>query len=136
MIRSHEKNAVKLLEARYQMLGLFALTELTKIGQNKVEGFKYKIWGSSWEIDFNKLNDAEIKKTTFRFTEAQRAKNLLAELGVNVELNSSIKKVFSHAKVVNMPAATTSYANGVVSEASGTPAQQEFLSAMNEYAGS
>ena len=105
MIYSREKIAIKLLQARYQMLGLEVLTTLTKIGQNKLQGFKYKIWGAGWEIDFKKLNESEVKAITLRLKQANQARELLAELGVNEELNPSIKRIYSHATVVNAPAA-------------------------------
>lgn len=134
MILAHEKNAIRLLRARHQMLGLVVLTQLTKIGQNKLEGFKYKFLGSKWAIDFTKLNEAELNLARFRLSEARRARDFLSQLGLQEELDPSIKSIYSHARIENLPSISSKDGDGVVSEASGTPAQQAFLNALKNYA--
>jgi hypothetical protein len=101
VILAHEGTAIRLLEARYQMLGLVVLTQLTPIAKNKIEGFKYKIWGSRWDLDFGKLNQSQLRLASFRLAEANHAREILAELGVEEELNSSIKKIYGNAEMVN-----------------------------------
>ena len=73
IILSHEETAVRLMQARYQMLGLTVLTQLTPIARNNVEGFKYKIWGKKWDLDFQKLNDSQIRLAKFRLAGKHRS---------------------------------------------------------------
>jgi hypothetical protein len=129
IILSHEENAIRLLKARYQMLGLAVLTQLTPIAKNNWNGFLYKIWGSRWQIDFNKLNQGETRLATFRLQEAQRAKSILAQLGIQEELDPAIKKIYSHAQVV---ALRDSSEKSAAREDTATE-QEEFLAAMGAY---
>jgi hypothetical protein len=104
IVRQHEELAVRLLKARYQMLGLAVLTQLTPIARNNWEGFKYKIWGKSWNIDLKKVNSSALRLAAFRLKEANRARDFLASIGEKVELDSSIAAIYANAKVTNAPA--------------------------------
>jgi hypothetical protein len=104
IVRQHEEIAVRLLKARYQMLGLAVLTQLTPIARNKWEGFKYKIWGKSWEIDLNKVNSSALRLAAFRLKEANRARDFLASIGEKVELDPAIASIYANAVVTNAPA--------------------------------
>ncbi len=130
-ILTYEENAVNLLKARYQMLGLAVLSQLTPIGKNSIEGFKYKIMGSHWDLDFSKINEAQLRLATFRLQEAQRAHDVLVELGIGVELDPAIQKIFSHADVKNNSSDSSTAGRGQNSEVA--TAQQNFLAAMNAY---
>jgi hypothetical protein len=133
MILANEKNAVKLIQARYHMLGLEVLTKLTPIGQNKMEGFKYKIWGSAWEIDFKKLNQSEIKAVTLRLKQANQARDLLADLGDKEELNPSLKSIYGHATLVNADPSLDK--EGLKQSSTSLALQQNFSDALDEYRG-
>lgn len=104
IVRQHEEIAILLLKARYQMLGLAVLTQLTPIARNNWEGFKYKVWGKSWKIDLNQLNSSVVRLAAFRLKEANRARNFLAGLGEKVELDPSIAAIFANAVVANASA--------------------------------
>jgi hypothetical protein len=129
VVRQHEEIAIRLLQARYQMLGLAVLTQLTPISRNKWEGFKYKIWGKSWEIDLNKQNSSALRLAAFRLKEAARARDFLAGIGVKTELNPAIAKIYGNAQLKNAPAVSADAA-GVTEE---DALKGEFESALAEY---
>jgi hypothetical protein len=129
----HEELATRLLKARYQMMGLTVLTQLTPIAKNYAQGFLYKIWGKKWELDFSKLNEAQLRLATFRLNEAMRARDVLAEIGIDVELDPSIRKVYANAVVKNMPGDRDEKSASLQSDAGA--AQLEFISTLNAYTG-
>jgi hypothetical protein len=131
MILQKEELATRLLESRYQMLGLAVLCDLTPIGKNMVEGFKYKIWGKRWQLDLSKLNESELRISAKRLRMASEARALLAELGIQVELDSSIRSIYSHASLVNGPGSPA--AENL--SADKAEAQAEFLAAAQDYLG-
>jgi hypothetical protein len=103
IILAREELASRLITARYQVMGLSVLGQLTPLTKNKMEGFKYKIWGKAWEIDLEKLNVAQLRLATFRLKEAQAAKDLLLELGIEVKMDANIAKIYGNATMKNAP---------------------------------
>lgn len=131
IILLREELAGRLLEARYQTLGLIVLGQLTPITKNKVEGFKYKIWGKQWDLDLSSVNQSTLRMATFRLQEAQHAKEVLAELGREVTLDPSIQKIYRNARVKN--AASAEGKAAVSAEAAQVEA--DFLEAAAAYIG-
>lgn len=129
IVRQHEEIAIRLLKARYQILGLAVLTQLTPISRNKWEGFKYKIWGKSWQIDLNKVNSSALRLAAFRLKEANRARAFLASLGEKVELDPAIAGIYANAVVTNAPALG---AEGVVAGEADT-VKAEFKGELADY---
>lgn len=122
-----EELHTRLLRARYQLMGLAVLGQLTPMTRNLREGFKYKILGTKWDLDLSKLNESQLKLATYRLREAQKAHDFLSrELGVEESLDPSIAKIFSHATVV----VGAQDRVGSLAEA-----QSDFLGALEAYAG-
>ena len=103
IVLQREELAYRLLRARHQVMGLAVLGYLTPMTRTLTEGFKYKYLGQKWDLDFNQLNESQIRLASFRLKEAIEARDFLAEMGWKSELDSTIKRIFSHARVVNAP---------------------------------
>jgi hypothetical protein len=101
LVLQREELMTRLLKARYQVLGLAVLGQLTPLTRNLTEGFKYKYLGRKWDINFNQLSESLVNLATFRIQQANEARDVLQELGIEVTLDPSIKDIFSRATVKN-----------------------------------
>ena len=108
LVRQQEEIALRLLDARYQMMTLAVLTQLIPIARNNWEGFYYKIWGARWKLDLAQLNSSQLRQATFRLKEAAHARDLLRQLGLEPRLNDSIAGIYANAEVENAPVARES----------------------------
>jgi hypothetical protein len=133
-IRSHEEVALRLLKARYQVLGLAVLARLTPIGKNLVEGFKYKVLGESWSVDLSQLNDSELNQLTYYLRQAVEARDFLKAMGVDEPLDPSLQRIFSHARLQGAPLELTG--QEPASQVDLAKAQADFLAAFTDYTGS
>lgn len=95
----NEQLAIRLLQARYNIIGLVLLGRVTQISDSLWEGFKLKIWGSEWDLDLDQMNFSQVKYYNDHFVEATKTKELLGKLGIKVQLNKDIKKIFTHMKI-------------------------------------
>ncbi|MGZ3735975.1 MAG: hypothetical protein ACXVC0_13500 [Bdellovibrionota bacterium] len=102
IVLAREELATRLLRARYQVMGLAVLGQLTPLTRNFTEGFKLKIWGEKWDMDFNQMTQSQIRLASFRIGQAIQARDTLAQLGIAVTLDPSIRKIYSHAQVKNL----------------------------------
>jgi hypothetical protein len=102
LVDERSELATRLLVARYQMLGLATLGYETTMTRSLLEGLKFKYLGKSWEIDFAELTPGKAALVKHRLGEAIRDRNLLAELGVTVELNPKLKEIFANGRVKNL----------------------------------
>lgn len=101
LVLQREELMTRLLKARYQVMGLAVLGQLTPITRNLTEGLKYKYLGQKWDIDFNQLSESLVNLATFRIQQANEAHDTLKELGIEVTLDPAISNIFSHATVKN-----------------------------------
>lgn len=133
-ILAREELARRLIEARYQALGLMVLGQLTPITKNITEGIKFKILGLPWTLNFANLNQSQLRVATYRLKEAARAKALLAELGVDVQLDVNILNIFRNATVVGVDDLARGRAKNPASE-DAAKAAEDFLGAAETYLG-
>ena len=101
LVLQQEELAVRLLRARHQMMGLAVLCQVTSMCRDLGEGARFATFGQRWELDLTQLNEAQVKLLAFRLGEGIKARNLLAEVGVSSDLDSTIRAVFSRATVTN-----------------------------------
>jgi hypothetical protein len=109
IVLQREELAQRLLRARVQLMGFATLGYLIPITRNLEEKARYVVLGASWELDFNQMNQSQLKLVSFRLGEAIAARNFLAGLGVQEPLNSTLARVFSHGHVVNGPGSKTAH---------------------------
>ncbi len=95
----NEQMAIRLLQARYNIIGIVLLARVTQISDSLWEGFKLKIWGSKWDLDLDNMNISQVKYYNDHFAEAKKTKDLLTRLGIKVEIDKNIKKIFSHMNI-------------------------------------
>jgi hypothetical protein len=101
-VLQNEDLAKRLLQARYNMLGLISLGKLSKISESFYQGIKLKMFGSKWSFDLNKLNQSQLRFVRDRFVEAQETRKLVEELGLKTQLNKDIKKMLSNLTLLNV----------------------------------
>jgi hypothetical protein len=101
LVLQREELMTRLLKARYQVMGLAVLGQLTPITRNLTEGVKYKYLGKKWDMDFNQLSESLVNLATFRIQQANETRDVLKELGIETTLNPYIAKIYSHATVKN-----------------------------------
>jgi hypothetical protein len=126
VVLANEEHAIRILKARYQALGLVVLSELTSIGENDIEGLKYKVLGKQWNIDFSQINDARLEFYRSQLAEANRARDVLRQIGESVEIDPEVKKIYTHAQVQEQAAAATAE-----SRADAAAFQQELQTYLN-----
>jgi hypothetical protein len=95
----NEPLAIRLLQARYNIIGLVLLGRVTQISDSLWQGFKLKIWGSKWDLDLDSMNFSQVKYYNDHFVEAKKTKDLLAKLGIKVQMDKDIKKIFSNMNI-------------------------------------
>lgn len=132
VILANEKNAIRLMQARYQILGLVVIDQFNEISQSKFKGFKYKILGSSWDIDMQKESQSKLALANRRIQEANRARSLLSQLGLETNVNENIAKMYASAKVKN---AALSPVNSATVNGKVAGLHQELLANLASYLG-
>lgn len=120
-----EKLAIRLMQARYSMLGLVLLGRVTDIGWDLGTGARLKIFGSPWTLDLSHFNQSEIRFFRAHLTEAQKAKTLLQDLKMPVVLDPSLKKIYANARVLDV--------DPTIAEASLSLDVKDFSQALKEY---
>lgn len=98
-VLTFEDIAIKLLQARYQMLGLALLIETTPILNGLWEGFEYTSGLKKWNLDLSTLSQSKLRRYRLQFTYAERTEALLSEIGAPVKLHPSVAKIYSGMKI-------------------------------------
>ena len=101
----NESLAIRLLQARYNMMGLILMARVSKISESFTDGFSKKILGKKWVVDLAKLNQSQVRFYTAHLTEALKTRQLLTDIGVKAELNKDIRKILSNLALLNVSSA-------------------------------
>jgi len=131
LVLQREELMTRLLKARYQVMGLAVLGQLTPITRNLTEGLKYKYLGEKWDIDFNQLSESLVNLAAFRIQQANEARDTLKELGIDVTLDPAIRKIYSHATLKNF--AGTSGARVIDPSSDAAHDQESLVGVLKNY---
>jgi hypothetical protein len=114
IVLSREELARRLLAARYQIMGLATLGYVTTMTRSLTDAIPYlnPLAPKQWDLDFDTLNESQVRVISFRLGEALHARDLLLSLGSPVELNSHVRFVFSNGHVKGAPGAASARTPG------------------------
>lgn len=98
-VLKNEGLALRLLKARYNVLGVILLARLTPIADSLWQGARLKYLGKAWSLNLSDLNISQVRLYKAHLTEAAKAKSLLAELGIKIQIDPSLKKIYEKMTV-------------------------------------
>jgi hypothetical protein len=103
LLRS-EPLAIRLLQARYNMLGLVLLGRVTSISDSLLEGMKFLYLDKKWTLDLDRMNISQVRFYRMHLTEAQKTRDLLKKIGAEIPVHSKLKAIYSNMTVKNSTA--------------------------------
>jgi hypothetical protein len=87
---------IKLMQARYNMLGLVLLGRMTKIQDSLMTGVGLKILHNDWKFDLSNINHSQLKFFKLHLEFAAETRRLLEKLHQPVSLDKDVKQIFKN----------------------------------------
>lgn len=91
-----EPTAIKLLQARYNMLGLILLGRMSKIQDSLMTGLGMKVLHKKWDFDLSSINSSQLEYFRLHLQHAMQTRQLLEKLNIKVLRDSDVQAIFSN----------------------------------------
>lgn len=124
-----EALAIQFLKARYNVLGVMIIGQVSRISKSLWDGVKIKILNQKWNLETEKMSPSEVRSYRALLDQAEKTKQLLVRLGVSVELDKSVKSIFSKMQIPAQTQSAMKPMSVLDSE------KQAFIDSLNQYRG-